>query len=49
VIERARAVPAGEAINWSALALDVGYYDQSHLVDEFKELTGVSPTVWQRG
>jgi len=49
VIERARAVPPGEAINWSALALDVGYYDQSHLVDEFKELTGVSPTVWQRG
>jgi AraC-like DNA-binding protein len=49
VIERARAVPPGEAINWSALALDVGYYDQSHLVDEFKELTGVSPTVWHRG
>jgi AraC-like DNA-binding protein len=49
VIERARAVPAGEAINWSALALDVGYYDQAHLVDEFRELTGISPTVWQRG
>ena len=49
VIERARAVPAGEAINWSALALDVGYYDQAHLVDEFRELTGVTPAVWQRG
>ena len=49
MIERARAVPAGEAINWSALALNVGYYDQAHLVDEFRELTGISPTVWQRG
>ena len=49
VIERARAVPADEAINWSALALDVGYYDQAHLVDEFKELTGVTPTAWYRG
>lgn len=49
VIERARAVPAGEAINWSALALDVGYYDQAHLVDEFRELTGVTPTAWKRG
>src|SRR6478672_10968629 len=48
VIERARAVPAGEAINWSALALEVGYYDQSHLVDEFRELTGVTPTAWHR-
>jgi len=47
VIERARAMPAGGAINWSALALDVGYYDQAHLVDEFRELTGVSPTVWR--
>ena len=47
VIERARAVPAGEAINWSALALDLGYYDQAHLVDEFRELTGVTPTAWR--
>jgi len=47
VIERARAVPAGEAINWSALAVELGYYDQSHLVDEFRDLTGVSPTVWR--
>ena len=48
VIERARAVPAGDPINWSALAVELGYFDQSHLVDEFRELTGVSPTVWQR-
>ena len=46
VIERVRAVPAGERINWSVLALELGYYDQSHLADEFREMTGVTPTVW---
>jgi len=46
VVERVRSVPAGESINWSALALELGYYDQAHLVDEFRELTGVTPTAW---
>lgn len=47
VIERVRAVPAEAPINWSMLALDLGYYDQSHLVDEFREMTGVTPTAWR--
>ena len=49
VIERIRAVPAGEPINWSVLALEVGYYDQAHLIDEFREMTGVTPAAWSRG
>jgi len=48
VIERVRAVPAAESINWSTLAVELGYYDQAHLIDEFRELTGVSPTSWLR-
>jgi AraC-like DNA-binding protein len=48
VIAAARATAAGEAPNWSALALDAGYYDQAHLVDEFRELTGLAPTAWWR-
>jgi AraC-like DNA-binding protein len=47
VVERVRLVPRGDPINWSALALELGYYDQSHLVDEFKEMTGVTPTAWR--
>jgi AraC-like DNA-binding protein len=47
VIERVRQIPAGEPVNWSTLALELGYYDQSHLVDEFKEMTGVTPTAWR--
>ena len=47
VVERVRAVPPSESVNWSMLALELGYYDQSHLVDEFREMTGVSPAAWR--
>jgi AraC-like DNA-binding protein len=33
-------------IDWSALALDAGYYDQSHLIADFGELTGLTPAAW---
>lgn len=32
------------APNWAALALDLGYFDQSHLIREFQEFAGFSPT-----
>ncbi|MGJ5817805.1 DUF6597 domain-containing transcriptional factor [Paludibaculum fermentans] len=32
--------------NWADLALDYGYYDQSHLVNEFRELSGLTPTAF---
>jgi AraC-like DNA-binding protein len=32
--------------NWSAIALELGYSDQPHLIDEFKSLTGVTPGKW---
>lgn len=30
-------------VDWSGLALDHGYYDQSHLIHEFKLFTGATP------
>jgi AraC-like DNA-binding protein len=36
---RGEASPA-----WAAVALDSGFYDQSHLVNEFKALCGLTPT-----
>jgi AraC-like DNA-binding protein len=47
VVERVRAFPAGAPISWSTLAIELGYYDQSHLVDEFREMTGTTPTAWR--
>ncbi len=31
-------------INWAQLACNSGYYDQSHLINEFKKFTGFSPS-----
>lgn len=33
--------------DWASLALDFGFYDQSHLVSDFKALTGLTPCNWQ--
>ena len=30
--------------HWAALAVDLGYFDQSHLIREFLEFSGISPT-----
>lgn len=29
--------------DWAALALDAGFYDQSHMIDDVRELTGITP------
>jgi AraC-like DNA-binding protein len=31
------------AVDWSGIANELGYYDQPHLIDDFKELTGSTP------
>jgi AraC-like DNA-binding protein len=34
------------SVDWATLALDAGYYDQSHLAGEIKEITGRTPSEW---
>lgn len=35
-------------VDWAQLALACGYFDQSHLSNEFRELSGLSPTEYLR-
>lgn len=44
-IALARADPL---LTWSGIAVRAGFYDQSHLVREFKALAGVSPSAYRR-
>ncbi|PXA86154.1 hypothetical protein DMC47_35530 [Nostoc sp. 3335mG] len=34
----------GDAPDWADLAHDIGYYDQSHLIREFREFAGMTPS-----
>ncbi len=40
--DRIRGLPTAQ-LDWVSLALDLGYYDQPHLIHEFRELTGSTP------
>ena len=38
-----REIETQGGINWTALALDCGYYDQSHFIADFKVFSGFTP------
>lgn len=38
-----KKIEASQLDNWVDLALTCGYYDQAHLINEFKYFTGISP------
>jgi AraC-like DNA-binding protein len=45
LIER---LEAGDPLNWPELALELGYFDQAHLINDFRTITGYSPVDYQR-
>ena len=40
------SVDASHPVGWSELAQAVGYFDQAHLINEFKDFTGHTPTAY---
>lgn len=40
------AIDPTQPINWAALALDHGFYDQAHLNKEFRAFAGMNPTTY---
>jgi AraC-like DNA-binding protein len=43
VVER---LHRGDMVPWPELALDCGYFDQSHFANDFKEFSGINPTTY---
>jgi AraC-like DNA-binding protein len=43
-----RAVHEGEEVDWADLAAGCGYYDQAHLIHDFRAFSGLAPTDYQR-
>lgn len=37
----------GERVEWATLAAESGYYDQSHLIRDFRSMTGLTPAQYQ--
>jgi AraC-like DNA-binding protein len=35
-------------LDWSQVALDLGYFDQAHLINDFKSIVGLSPSQYQK-
>jgi AraC-like DNA-binding protein len=42
-----RAVGGSSEASWAEVAAEQGYYDQSHLIHDFRELTGITPTAYR--
>ncbi|QDU10377.1 helix-turn-helix domain-containing protein [Gimesia aquarii] len=40
-------IVAGKTLKWTSIALDCGYYDQSHLIRDFRAFSGVTPEEYQ--
>jgi AraC-like DNA-binding protein len=41
-------VQAGKTLSWTALALDLGYFDQAHFGRDFRQLVGMSPGDYEK-
>jgi AraC-like DNA-binding protein len=48
LLDAAAAARSGEAVDWAALAVELGFTDQAHLVRRFTEVVGTPPATYAR-
>ena len=41
------SVTAGDATEWAEVATRHGFFDQAHLINDFRDLTGVTPAAYE--
>ncbi len=46
--EAIERIERGQPVNWTRLAIDLGYFDQSHFIKHFKAFVGRSPDEYSR-
>ncbi len=46
--EAVAQVQAGKVLGWTALALELGYFDQAHFVRDFRQLVGMAPGEYEK-
>lgn len=46
--EAAERIEQDETIEWAELALQLGYYDQTHFIKDFKSVLGQSPSAYRK-
>jgi AraC-like DNA-binding protein len=46
-LQRVLIAASSKRPDWAELAQDCGYYDQAHLIQEFRQLTGMTPTAYR--
>jgi AraC-like DNA-binding protein len=42
------SIETGDVIDWADLAASLGYFDQSHLIRDFKQVVGMTPALYQK-
>jgi AraC-like DNA-binding protein len=46
--EAVERLAAGEPADWARLARELGYFDQAHLIHDFKAMIGRTPAEYAR-
>jgi AraC-like DNA-binding protein len=46
--EAAEQVAQSKVVDWSKLALDLGYFDQAHFINDFKQIIGKTPAQYAK-